>query len=78
MSARVLVQPTNRLVTRWHIHFSNGYAIECYRRHEPVRLADSFSQKQAPDGSTYGDYIIIEGGLFNGQETSLCDAELEV
>jgi hypothetical protein len=74
----VVIQPTNRLVRRWHIQFENGYAIECYRRHRPVRLASAFSQKKAANGSVYGDYTIIEGGLFNKQVINVCGAEWEV
>jgi len=41
-------------VKRWHIHFTNGLAIECRRRYKPTRLAASFSR-------LYGSYTIVGG-----------------
>ena len=45
----------------YHIHFSNGYTIECCRRRKPVRLAAAFSRKRAANGSLYGSYVIVGG-----------------
>ncbi len=50
-----------RFLKCWHIHFENGYAIECYRLRKPVRLAVSWSRKRAGDGSVYGSYRIVGG-----------------
>ena len=45
----------------YHIHFQNGYTIECYRQRKPIRLAAAFSRKRAANGSLYGLFAMERG-----------------
>ncbi len=55
------------LIKRWRIRFQNGFAIECYRRYKPTRLADSWAKVELPFGRFYGAYTIECQGLFDKQ-----------